>query len=262
MNDIALNGFTDLVNALHRNTTLLYLPTMHESRQMALKRTEDQVKQLRDDTSIYAPSKPVSVRSKLASKASKVTSKSGRDRGASIGLSDQDIKAALGLVDESWSRQEYRLQQYLLRNYNIANGIPVSMDVGDEDFERDRPDTSSSLSKILEKVTIDSTPTAEKDFQLGAPTPGSIYESTESTPSSTPGFQMAKTRQTHTSQVDYFSSAFTSSAYGTPDGMPTVEKEIQMESTLGRDRLSLNFDVTSLEKEIEMSFAQNRDAFS
>jgi hypothetical protein len=262
MNDIALNGFTDLVNALHRNTTLLHLPTMQESRQMALKRTEDQVKQLRDDASVHAPSKPASVRSKLASKASKVTSKSGRDRGASIGLSDQDIKAALGLVDESWSRQEYRLQQYLLRNYNIANGIPVSMDVGDEDFERDRPDTASSLSKIIEKVTIDSTPTAEKDLQLGAPTPGSIYESPESTPSNTPGFQMAKTRHTQAANVDYFSSTFTPSAYGTPDGTPTVEKEIQMERTLGRERLNLNFDVTSLEKEIEMSFAQNRDAFS
>lgn len=262
MNDIALNGFTDLVNALHRNTTLLHLPTMQESRQMALKRTEDQVKQLRDETSSHNPSKPASVRSKLASKASKVTSKSGRDRGASIGLSDQDIKAALGLVDESWARQEYRLQQYLVRNYNIANGIPVSMDVGDEDFERDRPDTASSLSKIIERVTIDSTPTGEKNLQLGASTTGSNHHSSESTPSSTPGFQMAKTRQTHPAKVDYFSSTFTPSAYGTPDGTPTVEKELQVERTLGRDRLSLNFDVTSLEKDIEMSFAQNRDTFS
>jgi len=262
MNDIALNGFTDLVNALHRNTTLLHLPTMQESRQMALKRTEDQVKQLRDDASIHTTSKTASVRNMLASKASKVTSKTGRDRGHSIGLSDQDIKAALGLVDESWSRQEYRLQQYLQRNHNIANGIPVSMDVGDEDFERDRPETASSLSRILEKVTIDSTPTAEKDFQLGAPTPGSLYESPDSTPGSTPGLRMAKTRQLHASKVDYFGTAgFTASLDPTPGGTPTVEKEIQLERTLGRDRLNLNLDVTSLEKEIEMSFRQNRDAF-
>lgn len=228
---------------------------------MALKRTEDQVKQMRDDASIHTSSKP-SVRSKLANKASKVTSKTGRDRGASIGISDQDIKAALGLVDESWSRQEYRLQQYLQRNYNMANGIPVSMDVGDEDFERDRPDTASSLSKIIEKITTDSTPTAEKDFQLGVPTPPSAYESPESTPSSTPGFRMAKTRQLHASKMDYFGSGFTTSSGGTPDGTPTIEKEIQIERTLGRDRLSLNYDVTSLEKEIEMSFSANRDAFS
>lgn len=256
-NDIALNGFTDLVNALHRNTTLLHLPSMNESRQMALKRTEDQVKQMRDDASIYTTSKPASVRSKLASKASKVTSKTGRDRGPSVSLSDQDIKAALGLVDESWSRQEYRLQQYLQRNYNIANDIPVPLDVGDEDFERDRPDTASSLSKIIEKVTIDSTPTVEKNFQLGFPT----YESPDSTPDSTPGLRIPKARQPHT-KVDYFGAAFSASPDNTPELTPSGEKEIQIERTLGRDRLRVDFDVTSLEKEIEMSFAANRDAFS
>ena len=263
MNDIALNGFTDLVNALHRNTTLLYLPTMQESRQMALKRTEDQVKQLRDDASVHTM-KSSSMRSKLANKASKVTSKTSRDRGASIGLSDQDIKAALGLVDESWSRQEYRLQQYLQRNHNIANGIPVSMDVGDEDFERDRPDTASSLMKAIEKVTLDSTPTMEKELQLGTVTTDSLYESPESTPDSTPGLRMAKGRQIHASKVDYFSS-FSESLDATPNGTPSVdEKEIQMERTLGGkggNRLSLNYEVTSLEREIEMSFSQSRDAF-
>ncbi|KAH6622075.1 leucine rich repeat protein-like protein [Boeremia exigua] len=260
MNDIALNGFTDLVNSLHRNTTLLHLPTMQESRQMALKRTEDQVKQLRDDHSTHTTSKS-SVRSKLASKASKVTSKTGRDRGPSIGLSDQDIKAALGLVDESWSRQEYRLQQYLQRNHDIANGLPVSMDVGDEDFERNRPDTASSLSRVIEQVTMDSTPTMEKDLQLGASTPGSFFESPGSTPGSTPGLRMAKTRHLHAPKVDYFSGSFTSSPSDTPNGTPSIEKDIQVERTIGRERLNLNLDVTSLEKEIEMSFAQNRDSF-
>ena len=62
--------------------------------------------------------------------------------------------------------------------------------------------------------------------------------------------------------MDYFGSTFAASPDETPTGTPTVEKEIQIERTLGRDRLNLNFDVTSLEKEIEMSFAQNRDAFS
>lgn len=82
-----------------------------------------------------------------------------------MGLSDQDIKAALSLVDESWERQEYRLQQYLQRNYNLANGIPATLDVGDEEFER--PSTATSLGKLVEKVQIESTPTVEKDLQLG-----------------------------------------------------------------------------------------------
>jgi hypothetical protein len=191
-NGIALTGFTDLVNALHRNTTLLYLPSMEESRQMALKQTEDQVKQMRDDVSINTQSKGGSVRSRIASK---VGGKAPNDRAHSSGLSDQDIKAALGLVDESWARKEYRLQQYLQRNHNIANGIPTTLDVDEEDFER--PDTATSLGRIIEKVKIESTPTIEKELQLGTATPETEYD-----------------------------------------------------------------DATPLEKELEMSFAQNRRAFS
>lgn len=164
---------------------------MHESRQMALKQTEDQVKQMRDDVSIHTQSKGPSVRSMLASK---VGGRNTKEKSHPMGLSDQDIKAALSLVDESWARQEYRLQQYLQRNYNIANGIPTTMDVDEEDFER--PDTATSLGKIIEKVKIESTPTVEKDLQLGASTP------------------------------------------------------------------DVEHDVTPLEKELEMSFAENRRAFS
>jgi hypothetical protein len=161
-NGITLGGFTDLVNALHRNTTLLYLPSMQESRQMALKQTEDQVKQMRDDIAMQPNARTASVRSKISNR---VSGKAPKERGPSMGLSDQDIKAALGLVDESWARQEYRLQQYLQRNYNIANGVTTTMDVDDEEFER--PDTATSLTKIVEKVKFESTPTAEKDVQLG-----------------------------------------------------------------------------------------------
>jgi hypothetical protein len=170
-NGIALTGFTDLVNALHRNTTLLYLPSMQESRQMALKQTEDQVKQMRDDVSIHTQSKGHSVRSKLANK---VAGKAPKEKAHPSGLSDQDIKAALGLVDESWARQDYRLQQYLQRNHNIANGIPTTLDVDEEDFER--PDTATSLGRIIEKVRIESTPTTEKDLQLGTATPETEYD--------------------------------------------------------------------------------------
>lgn len=197
-NGIALTGFTDLVNALHRNTTLLYLPTMQESRQMALKQTEDQVKSMRDDASTHAQSKSSSVRSRIANR---VVSKSSKEPSYPMGLSDQDIKAALGLVDESWARQEYRLQQYLLRNYNIANGIPTAMDVDEEEFER--PDTASSLSKILDQVIIESTPTVEKNIQLD-----SIIPEITTTPS-----------------------------------------------------IEIDYDVTPLEKELEMSFGQTSIGF-
>lgn len=69
-------------------------------------------------------------------------------------------------MHESWERQEYRLQQYLQRNFNIANGIPTALEVDDEEFER--PETAQSLGQIIEQVKWESTPTGEQDRQLGA----------------------------------------------------------------------------------------------
>ncbi|KAF2004527.1 leucine rich repeat protein-like protein [Amniculicola lignicola CBS 123094] len=162
-NAIPLSGFTDLINALHRNTTLLYLPSMQDCRQMALKQTEEEIKKMRDNGTPHTQARSPSVRSKIASR---VAGRAPKERIPASGLSDQDIKAALSLVDESWARQEYRLQQYLGRNYNIANGIPTAMEVDDEEFER--PDTASSLSAIVERVQFESTPTVEKELQLGS----------------------------------------------------------------------------------------------
>jgi hypothetical protein len=134
---------------------------MQESRQMALKQTEDQVKQMRDDSSL-SPVKNSSVRAKITKK---VVRKSSKEKTSPMHLSNQDIKAALGLVDESWDRQIYRLEQYLQRNFNIAHGIPTAMEVDDEEFER--PDTATSLRRVIEKVKYDSTPTMERQVRLG-----------------------------------------------------------------------------------------------
>jgi hypothetical protein len=251
MNDIALNGFTDLVNALHRNTSLLYLPNMQESRQMALKRTEDQVKQLRDEA-VNRSQRAASVRSKLASK---VSSKPLKDKGHPSGLSDQDIKAALGLVDESWARQEYRLHQYLQRNLNISNGVPAPMDVDDEQFER--PETAASLGKFLDKARLERTPTVEKELDFGAG-----LASEYSTPLASSNVSPHTSSRTTT---DYFGGikfdiGSSESLDLTPEGTPD-EKEVQLSRTLGTDRLKIDYDVTSLEREIEMSFAHDENAF-
>jgi hypothetical protein len=250
MNDIALNGFTDLVNALHRNTTLLYLPNMQESRQMALKRTEDQVKQMRDDATTQSQ-RTASVRSKLASK---VSSKPSKEKPHPSGLSDQDIKAALGLVDESWARQEYRLNQYLQRNIDIANGIPVPMDVDDEEFER--PDTASSLSKIFDKVRIQRTPTVEKEVELG----GSIVSEYNS-PIGTPMTSENVSPHTTPRGADYFNGTRFEMGSSSVSLETPNEKEVQISRAVGTDRLRLDYDVTSLEKEIAMSFAHDENAF-
>jgi len=79
-------------------------------------------------------------------------------------LSEQDVQAALRLVAESWDRQQYRLQQYLDRNYCLLQGIPTAMEISEEEFER--PESVSTLGKVLEKVRADTTPTVEKEIDF------------------------------------------------------------------------------------------------
>lgn len=145
---------------------------MQESRALALRQTEDQVKQMRDNNASQGQTRSLSVRSKIASK---VPGRVPKERMQPTMLSDQDIKAALGLVAESWERQEYRLQQYLQRNNNIANGIPTPMDVDDEEFER--PDTATSINQVVERVQMESTPTTEKQLQFGTVSEDERYDS-------------------------------------------------------------------------------------
>ncbi|KAK4992021.1 hypothetical protein LTR50_001417 [Elasticomyces elasticus] len=230
-NEIPLSGLTDLINALPRNTSIVYLPSLDEARAEALKQTEHQVKQIRDErppssslssssagrvssysfgasssamrrsfanvkrnvgltASAHTPSfSSYSSNSNSAgsnkapprfsspfspsSSASSPSSPKARSKAPSLGtvttsmpqLSDQDIQAALRLVAESWDRQQFRLQQYLARNYAIMQGIPTAMEIEEEDFER--PGSVGSLGKALEKVAYESTPRNEKEFELG-----------------------------------------------------------------------------------------------
>ncbi|PNS18614.1 hypothetical protein CAC42_5153 [Sphaceloma murrayae] len=209
-NDIPLSAFTDLVNALHKNTTLVFLPMMDESRALALRQTEKQVKQIRDEASLApAPPSPLTkathlgmrkglasvkrqVRATSASTPSFPSLSSTQTRSSSsplshsttsppksrLGnaslpttaplpqLSEQDILAALRLVAESWDRQQYRLQQYLQRNWSLLQGIDVPMEISEEEFER--PDSVGSLGQVIERVKSEATPTAER--QLHFPT--------------------------------------------------------------------------------------------
>ena len=162
-NDIPLSGYTDIINSLHGNTRIQYLSSMEASHEEALKQTEQEVKRLREEPSVNQFNRVSSVRNIISAK---VGTRSGLQRSSSTYLSDQDINAALRLVNESWDRQIYRLGQYLHRNYCIANGIPTTLEVDEEDYER--PDSVSSLSKAIEQVRYDTTPTAEREAFLSS----------------------------------------------------------------------------------------------
>jgi hypothetical protein len=219
-NDIPLSAFTDMINALGKNTSLVYMPYMDESRLAALKQTETQVKLIRDEVpattsplkpSISAPlvvkpppssssstfrkglanmkrsvnrsssaappsfpsltptprhsSSPLLSSRPFSPSKTKVNNTTGSPITASVSLTDQDIQAALRLVTESWDRQQYRLQQYLERNCCILHGVPTSMEIEEEAFER--ATSVGNLAQLIEKVRLDSTPTVEKEIDFG-----------------------------------------------------------------------------------------------
>ncbi|KAF2086938.1 RNI-like protein [Saccharata proteae CBS 121410] len=172
-NDIPLQGFTDLVNALHHNTTLQWLPIMTESRQEALRQTEVAIRSMRGETtSVNQPSKTSSVRNKLATKIGKATT----EKPLQAQMTDQDVRAAVTLVEESWDKQAHRLELYLQRNRDMA-----------EIFERPR-----SMGKLIEQAQLESTPTLEKEIILGESSSGAGESSYTTTP--------------HTEQEDPFSN--------------------------------------------------------
>ncbi|KAK8225724.1 leucine rich repeat protein-like protein [Phyllosticta capitalensis] len=131
-NAIPLQGFTDLVNSLHHNTTLQWLPAMQESREGALRQTEMTVKNMRAEIQAQQQSKTTSIRNRVAYKIGK----SSEPRASPTLMSESDVRAAVRLVEESWDRQAHRLSLYLQRNMNIAAGLPASIDIEEEFFER------------------------------------------------------------------------------------------------------------------------------
>lgn len=86
------------------------------------------------------------------------------------------MQAALRLVSEGWEGQAKRLAQFLERNWTIyQGGLVEGMDL-QHDLQVQRPDTAGSISKIMEMVTTESTPTVEKQITLeDAPEDGVSY---------------------------------------------------------------------------------------
>jgi len=173
-NAITLSGFTDLVNALASNTTLIYLPSLEEGRDAALRQTEQQIKiaRTRADGSAMANPSPNSnkisaMRKTLASFPGSPAKPSAPKVAAVPQWTEQDVQAALRLVSEGWEGQAKRLAQFLERNWEIyQGGLVEDMDM-QHDLQIQQPHTAESISKTVKMVTIESTPTVEKQITLG-----------------------------------------------------------------------------------------------
>ena len=155
-NDINLQAMTVLVDSLRRNRSVLYLPRMDPDRSVSLQNLDKEIQSIRSGPTTNTKSH--SVRRTLATvKGAKVASVASQPT-----YTDQDIRDTIRLLDEKWDKQASRLEEYLMRNFNIARGIPVDDDEGEED----RPTTGHSMGAMLEKAALSTTPTLESGDHL------------------------------------------------------------------------------------------------
>ena len=125
MNDIHLNGFTALVNAVERNHALLYLPRMDRDRSEQLRALKERLCQpdLEREQQKALSEKKSSFRRK-SSKA--VSGMAGTTpTGKKVSFSEEEAMLMVGvdqnlsLVEEKWESEAMRLQRLLTRNMTL-----------------------------------------------------------------------------------------------------------------------------------------------
>jgi len=125
MNDIHLQGFTAMVNALEHNHTLLYLPRMDRDRidQMRLLK-ENLCQPAIPDTWDHRTHHPSSS-SQIPEKEKKKSSFRKPSRTKKVSFSEEDalmavdVEQSLKLLEEKWESEVVRLQKLLSRNMNL-----------------------------------------------------------------------------------------------------------------------------------------------
>ena len=178
-NEINLQAFTVLVNSVEHNTVLLFLPLMATDRAWTQRKVDREIDSIRDDSSIMSkagmsPSTKATVHRTLGRTLGKTMggprSFSARNLDKSTspmqGYTESDIKAAMGSLSQNWDRETARLQRYLARNYNLAQGLSLE---GPPLLAMERPGTGESFASAFESMGLDDrTPMAEMDAQLMA----------------------------------------------------------------------------------------------
>lgn len=190
-NDINLQSFTVLVGSLKKNKTLLFMPAQDADRAKSMEKVREEFEALNQCDEPKSPRTGTLMKSfhAVAQKAPSVK----RHRRQSSTLSAQsnssftqsDYNETLVALEEQWNTQVARLQQYLLRNYQLVSGLSwEELDSKSEKDSRTRPSTADSLARMLAKVNFDSNPTEfglEDDKNI-SPTHYDMFEDNGKTP--------------------------------------------------------------------------------
>lgn len=153
-NNINLQGFTVLVNALAKNFSIISLPLMEDDQNKAVKRMRQSITSSRN-----------------AAKSEGGAKNAVRKTLTTLGVhlkenpmpTAQDIDQAIQILTSRWAKQKDRLMELLQRNMNIAQELETkSLYEGDTEMSRlMRPTTAGSDSGIVETIMRNITPKFE-----------------------------------------------------------------------------------------------------
>lgn len=165
-NDINLQSFTVLVNALEKNHTLLYLSPLNHDRERSMDKVRREIEAMDRSEAPKAPKTgggPIkkSLTGALSGRAHRHGHRHSSSVSSATSYTDQDVAAALQTLEDKWNHQVARMQKYLFRNYCRAQGLPSDGDTTQGGWSP-RPGTADSLTKVLERVKLDRTPTVER----------------------------------------------------------------------------------------------------
>jgi hypothetical protein len=156
-NDINLQGFTILVNALAKNYTVLVLPFMQDDQGESMKRLSANMRDMRSASTAGSSdhNMKTSVRRRLTTLG--VTKPQKQD------LTPQDVDSVVRVLNEKWNTETQRLAMFLDRNRNIAAGVEGYGPEGEGTVSEEhlRPTTAMSDRGILEQVLSNTTPKVE-----------------------------------------------------------------------------------------------------
>ena len=168
-NEISLQAFTTLVNAMMENRSLIYLPAMMKDRAWSRSKVDREINNLLSPTgsSSSVPARN-SVRRAISNSLPGARSARILDKPQPQSkVSEQDVRAAVSSLEEMWEGEIDRLAGYLARNYSLASGMPLNDISNAQEDQGSRPTTAGTLATAIKNAMLDRTPTAELDRQLG-----------------------------------------------------------------------------------------------
>lgn len=160
-NNVSLQGYTGIVNALEKNFSILYMPLMEADKADSIRGMRGRISEAR-----------TVVTKDLASSTKTAARKMGGLVGMGMGMGKeknpmptvQDVEMSVRIYEEGWGVQQRKMQRILLRNYHLAQGIITRAEAegmmnGEE--RETRPGTGMSEGGIVQMAMRHTTPKVE-----------------------------------------------------------------------------------------------------